>query len=88
MADELRYWVFAGEHYYPDGGADDLASRHHDLPGALDAALKASQDLHPHDSRWSHVYDTVEHRVVARYYEGEVDKFLEDLDGGDDYHGK
>lgn len=46
-----RYSVFAGEYYYPAGGACDLKLRTDSLERAESCRKKASED------GWAHIYD-------------------------------
>lgn len=52
-----RYWLFAGNNYYPMGGMEDF----HNSYDTLEEAKKSYKVLHEEDSyeyAWAHVYDS------------------------------
>lgn len=54
-----RYWLFAGENYYPCGGMRDFK-------GAFDSPEEAR--AHPTGGAdWAHVFDSVDAKVVSTY---------------------
>lgn len=64
-----RYLAFFGDNFYPDGGMGDFLSDHDNFQDALDATI-VEQEAYPEkffSSAWSHVYDTVEKRVVTNW---------------------
>jgi hypothetical protein len=56
------YLIFAGDNYYPAGGADDL--KH--ICGSKQEAL--SEFLKLRKSDWVHVYCTDKQRIVASFH--------------------
>jgi hypothetical protein len=69
--DALRYIVFSGKRYYPDGGADDLHSSHLELDGAINEAKKEAEGEKHTGSigefvidKWSHVFDLQDMKIV------------------------
>lgn len=60
----MRYIVFAGEFYYPRGGARDIVSRHDDRGEAL-SAMRAV--VAPGGPDWSHVLDVVAGEILDTY---------------------
>jgi hypothetical protein len=62
-----RYLVFKGHHYYPSGGMKDFRRDFDNLAPAIAFA----QGLLDGDAfAWTHIYDTVERKIV---YEGEIE---------------
>lgn len=58
----MRYMLFGGECYYPSGGAEDLQDTYEDLDVARgDAYVFLNSG---YCSKWAHVYDTEEKRIV------------------------
>lgn len=55
-----RYFVFAGERYYPSGGWNDFVNSFSSLEVAKEAALATKED-------WAHVVDSETGRVVFSY---------------------
>jgi len=47
-----RYWLFAGETYYPQKGMKDFFSAFNEIELALEAAANLQCD-------WWHIYDTL-----------------------------
>lgn len=69
----LRYIVFSGRRYYPDGGANDLHSSHLELDDAINEAKKEAEgEKHKGPGtvgefvidKWSHVFDTQDMKIV------------------------
>lgn len=71
----MSFFVFAGQNYYPLGGADDYRGVYETQ---LEAELSASQQKWcggPRVSDWAHVFDSVQGETVARFEYGQkVDK--------------
>lgn len=64
-----RYLVFAGSHYYPAGGVDDLVSDHDDRDEAIAAAKAATDSASGAQARdWASVVDTQAERGVAEVF--------------------
>lgn len=62
-----RYLAFFGDSYYPNGGMEDFLSDHDNFHDAMEA-IRLAKEAHPKtffSSRWNHVYDTVEKRIVT-----------------------
>ena len=59
MADPInnRYLVFAGDHYYPEGGITDLIMETDDLE-------KAKKEAHKHSNEWAHIWDIVTRKTI------------------------
>ena len=53
-----RYWLFAGETYYPSGGMEDLRGKYDTMVEAVKAIKRAD---------WFHVLDTKTDRVYNHY---------------------
>ena len=60
-----RYLVFAGDLYYPLGGADDLVARISEMN--LQDIVRITNFKH---GCWLHVYDSIEGKVVLRHTDG------------------
>jgi hypothetical protein len=57
-----RYWLFAGDAYYPGGGAEDFVSTHADLGKAEKAG---AQEMAERGSlSWAHIWDAEAEAVV------------------------
>ena len=65
----MRYLIFAGECYYPSGGARDLMATAIDGVKACETAVDFFQryDARQGSGAWAHVYDTELGKIVARY---------------------
>ncbi len=55
----MRFLLFVGSAYYPDGGADDLAGAFE----SVEAATTSAPAIGPRD--WAHVLDLETLRIVA-----------------------
>jgi hypothetical protein len=57
-----RYWLFAGDEYYPGGGARDFVSSHFDLGSAEKAG---AQEMEKRGSlSWAHIWDVEAQAIV------------------------
>lgn len=66
-----RFWVFAGESYYAEGGMADYIGQFDNIADAIKAGLTAE------DASWWHVLDTKSMKIVAHVsgsYTGQVPK--------------
>ena len=69
--DLKRYWVFAGDFYYPEGGISDLHATFDDFESACDYVddflrqwkedFKCAPDQF---DIWFHIFDTVTNKIV------------------------
>lgn len=57
-----RFLLFAGENYYPEGGANDLIGAFSSV-GDAQAAFDEDDVAAPSGS-WAHIYDTFESRIT------------------------
>ena len=48
-----KFWLFAGDYYYPQGGMDDLKGDFDSLQEAIDAGNERQGDHRKYD--WGHV---------------------------------
>ncbi len=72
----MRYLLFAGEYYYPSGGAHDLIG----VTDSVESAQIVARDITMMKRRgsswpyqkydWAHVYDTADRKVV---FDAQVD---------------
>lgn len=62
-----QYLLFAGNDYYPNGGAEDLVGLYENLDDALEAH---NQTIYEYEGGWAHVYSLVEMRIIAEFKRG------------------
>jgi hypothetical protein len=60
-----RYFVFAGEDYYPKGGMDDFKGCFDNL----EEAIYVAEHCEAYGDPWAHVYDTRERVKAWDYWE-------------------
>lgn len=59
-----NYLVFAGDNYYPLGGANDL----HFIESELESAIKKlSQKMKEEMLEWGHIYSIIDKKIVYAY---------------------
>ena len=62
MDDYFRYWIFAGDVYYPRGGMYDLRKK----IGTLEEARAWLQGFLEDESlTWGHIYDSVTENIYT-----------------------
>lgn len=63
-----RYLAFCGDKFRPKGGMEDFISDHDEFSDAMKAtrlAMEAYPKTFFFSDIWSHVYDTVEKRIIT-----------------------
>lgn len=63
-----RYWLFAGDHYYPGGGFCDFVGAYEHLDEAIDTASLIKRDYGYNRPKydWAHIFDEIERDIVWR----------------------
>jgi hypothetical protein len=61
----MSYLLFAGEHYHPGGGADDLYAAFDEIDSAKIYFANLYRD-DPHDIDWGHILDTGTMEIITR----------------------
>ena len=59
-----RYWLFAGDTYYPRGGFRDLRGEYDTLEAAVEAAQNGESMIVETGYDWWHVFDSETQDVV------------------------
>lgn len=59
-----QYLLFAGNDYYPQGGADDLIGFYEILDDALQSHNPA---IYEYSGGWAHIYSLTELKIVAEF---------------------
>jgi len=57
----MRYMLFGGEMYYPEGGSYDLKAN----SDSLGELLTQVREKGVHDLEWFHIFDTEKQEIVA-----------------------
>ena len=66
----VAYLLFAGDHYYPSGGAEDLQGRFDTLE---DAVTAHKSDKYEYDGGWAHVLCVDSLKLVKTFNRGNWD---------------
>jgi len=69
----MRYWLFAGDYYYPSGGISDLIGRSDDQDELLKQAREAKHD-------WWHIVDSETGQETTSYIYDDLHMEREALD--------
>jgi hypothetical protein len=67
--DKGRFWVFAGEEYYPAGGMNDLKSTHDTMEAAKRAAVRQIEKYNTSGIAWCHIYDSKNDSITKWDYD-------------------
>jgi hypothetical protein len=63
-----RFALFAGDHYYPCGGMEDLVGRYESLEAAREAFASRLMSVTDFGQDWYQIVDLVSFEVVDRGY--------------------
>ncbi|AHY25121.1 hypothetical protein AVV36_gp289 [Pectobacterium bacteriophage PM2] len=62
-----KFYVFAGDNYYPSGGFNDFLSKHPNIIAARQAVLEYLKSEGEYSSGlWWHIYDINSNKIVER----------------------